>query len=221
LFSPNLPPMTNTKEFKTDKPTLAEIRRRKQPAEKAADICIDPTLVRQYEQITDQIDFLQRQTRRGESLADSTQRQVDDLRAQLAPLEKEIMEATVTFIARDPGRKRFEGLVTAHRPTDEQKKEHKDSGELVRTGALSWNTETFVPALMSMCFVQPEMSYEEAYEICDEWGNGEISRLFQLCLSVCTEVTTIPKFRSGTELTSSTALNSTTALNGESPTPNS
>ena len=214
-----------TKAFTSDKPTLAEIRRRKKPAEQSTDLCIDPVLVRRYQEITNEIDHIRRRARSRTAteggLSDDTQRQIDNLTAQLAPLEEEIEAATVTFIARDPGRKKFEDLVTKHRPTDDQKKDWKESGMLQREGPLQWNQETFIPALMALCFVQPEMTEQEADEICDEWGNGEVAKLFNTALFVCNEVTTIPKFKSGTEATSSTALNSTTALNGESPTPDS
>lgn len=212
-----------TKAFVSDKPTLSDIRRRKKPVEMSVELCIDPTLVRQYKEIYNEIERLRRRTKRPTDggLADTTERDIQDLEEQLAPLEVEIEEATVTFLARDPGRKKFESLITAHPPTDERKKKWKEDGEFQRQGALQWNDETFVPALISLVYVEPEISFAEAEELCDEWGNGEVTKLFTAALQVCNEVTTIPKFRSGTEQTSSTALNSTTALNGESPTPDS
>jgi hypothetical protein len=214
--------MTTTKKFVSDKPTIAEIRRLKKPAERSVELCIEPTLVRQYAKIRDEMDrWMKKQqasARRGIDLSDTTSRQIDELQLRLDALEEEIMEVTITFLARDPGRKVYENLVTQHSPTDQQKKDWKESGDLRTQGALQWNAETFVPALISLVYVEPAMTIEEADAICDEWGLGEISKLFNTALLVCNEVTTIPKFKSGTDEMSSTALNSITALNGESPT---
>lgn len=215
--------MSNTKAFVSDKPTLSDIRRRKKPVELSVELCIDPTLVRQYKELYDEIERLRRRSQRATAsgLADTTERDIQDLEEQLAPLEAEIEEATVTFLARDPGRKKFESLITANPPTEDQKKRWKEDGDFQRQGALQWNSDAFVPALIALVYAEPEISFAEANELCDEWGNGEVTKLFNAALQVCNEVTTIPKFKSGTEQTSSTALNSTTALNGESPTPDS
>lgn len=211
-----------TKRFRTDKPTIGEIMRERKPAERTVELCIDASLIRQYDEIRTEIDRLKKRgVKRGESLANTSTRETEDLQLKMDALEEEIESVTVAFIARDPGRKKYERLIESHKPTDPQRKDWAESGELRRQGPLQWNPDTFVAALLSLVFIEPTMTIEEADQICDEWGNGEILKLFNTALFVCNEVTTIPKFRSGTEPTADTALNSITALNGESPTPDS
>ena len=217
------PTQTPRKRFTTDKPSMSDILRERKPAERAVYICVDPGLVVTYEEIEGRIKLLEHQAmmKRGKSsLAEGDSHEIMDLRDQLRELDNEIEEISVKFLARDIGRKNYDKLLTAFPANEEEKKDWKDSGMLAREGPLSWGQD-FIAPLIAACYVEPAISIEEANELVDAWGQGEVTKLFTNCLMVCTEVTTIPKFKVGTRQTPDTDLNSTTALAGISPTPDS
>jgi hypothetical protein len=69
----------------------------------------------------------------------------------------------------------YDELLSAHKPTNEQKAQ----------GAI-FNGPTFIPALISACTTDPKLSYSEAQELynSDEWSGGEISAWFIACQRV-------------------------------------
>jgi hypothetical protein len=93
----------------------------------------------------------------------------------------EIVELTVRVRAR--GQKAYDDLLAAHPPTKKQ----KDQGDV-------YNVETFCPALLSECVVEPKISMEEATELwtSDTWSRGELSELFFACVDVNSKGLDIP-----------------------------
>lgn len=79
--------------------------------------------------------------------------------------------------------KELDALSTKYKPTMDQKME----------GA-RFNPDTFPPALIAACSVQPVMTFEEAKEIWEspEWSNGELATLFTTCLDLCNAGLDIP-----------------------------
>lgn len=73
-------------------------------------------------------------------------------------------------------------LQAKHQPTMEQK-----------TRGLVYNPNTFGPALIAACAVDPEMTEKDALEIWDSpyWSTGEISFLFDTCTQLCMEGMTV------------------------------
>jgi len=70
-----------------------------------------------------------------------------------------------------------------HKPTAQQKLE-----------GLAWNPDTFAPALVAMCLVEPEVSEADMREIWEsgEWSMGELSTLFNTASNLCMEGMDIP-----------------------------
>lgn len=68
------------------------------------------------------------------------------------------------------GSKAYDKLVSQHPPKNEQRAE----------GA-AFNIDTFAPALIAACCVEPEMSREDAQGIWDseEWSRGDLMVLFR------------------------------------------
>lgn len=119
-----------------------------------------------------------------EQLRAQMEASLTEARAAVEVAEDAVREASQEYVFRSPGRRRFEDLVAAHEPTD-------DDHDRIRTAtgraeALArWHDETFIPALIAMCAVDPEVSLDEARVIYDEWTDSEIDRLFSAALLVC------------------------------------
>lgn len=69
----------------------------------------------------------------------------------------------------------YDDLITQHPPTAKDKKE----------GA-QWNPDTFAPALMKACFVQPALDLDDARKLwkAETWSSGELIDLFNACVRV-------------------------------------
>lgn len=105
--------------------------------------------------------------------------------AEVSAAEEAVRESTAWFVIRKitpRGRKRYEQLVKAHPPTDEQVKEAADQGQ----ERPSYDAETFAPALLSASCVEPLLTLEEATELFDDWSLTECSELLSACLAVNT-----------------------------------
>lgn len=82
----------------------------------------------------------------------------------------------VTFLLRSISNVDFDKLVTKHPPTLEQKAE-----------SANYNQNTFAPALLAVCVVEPEASAAEWDKIWNgkNWSRGEIGDLFFACMGLC------------------------------------
>ena len=74
------------------------------------------------------------------------------------------------------GARDYDKLLTRHPPTTEQ-----------RADGMSYNLNTFGPALISRVCIDPEMSEEQATEIWNssDWGRGEVMSLFSAAVDLC------------------------------------
>lgn len=172
------------KKFDSDTPSYSEIKRLKKPNRRDVDIVLDPELARLIRDKERQIEQ-SKTVRVGKSLAESAdtlQKELDDLWANSDGL-------VANFVFEDPGKKRFDDLVTAHPPTKDQTEEWKREGG---EGNLSFNPDTFVPALIALTCVSPKLDLDEAVEICEEWGNGDVGLLFATAMLVCQEPAVAP-----------------------------
>ena len=100
------------------------------------------------------------------------------------------------FTLRAIGSKAYDTLVSVHAPTAEQKRE----------GA-TYNPDTFGPALISACSLNPHITPNEAKELwdSDEWSRGEVMEIFMAAVEVCSRGLDVPftATASGTTLPSS------------------
>jgi hypothetical protein len=74
-------------------------------------------------------------------------------------------------------------LYAAHRPNPDQKVQ-----------GMSFNPNTFNPALVSACSIEPKIGDDEAQEIFDSenWSTGELSYLVDVCSALCMQGLDIP-----------------------------
>lgn len=109
----------------------------------------------------------------------------DDLVAAheaLKAAEDELAEATVHITVRAIGRRAYENLARSHPPTEAQIAEVKKAAP---DATPQWNTDTFPPALVAACMIEPTISIAEATELLDNWNIEESTRLFMACETVC------------------------------------
>lgn len=107
-----------------------------------------------------------------------------DLRAAVDTAEQAVRAASQTFVFRSPGRKGFEDLIAEHPPTDD---DHDDTRRMTgRPEALArWHSDTFTPALIAACAVDPKISPEQADAMYADWTDAEIGELFGAAIAVC------------------------------------
>lgn len=104
----------------------------------------------------------------------------DEQEAILASLEKQVAEDTVEFTLRAVGAKKFFRLVKDNPPTQEQVEE-----ALKQEDEVNWNGETFPPALVWACLLEPQMPKEEFDEMWeDDLSVGEQMMLLMAALEV-------------------------------------
>lgn len=79
--------------------------------------------------------------------------------------------------------KKIDELYSANQPTAEQ-----------RIKGMAFNPETFNPALVSACAIEPKISEEDATEIftSENWSTGELSFLVEICSDLCLQGLTAP-----------------------------
>ena len=100
-----------------------------------------------------------------------------------APKEKDISVGGMSMKIKAIGAKEYDDLVAAHPPTAKQKKDGS-----------SFNIDTFAPALLARCLVQPAVSEEEAEQLygSPSWSAGEMGGLYVSCMRLCTEGLDVP-----------------------------
>jgi hypothetical protein len=81
----------------------------------------------------------------------------------------------------------YDDLVAAHPPTPKQLSDANGS-------SVSYNLDTFAPALISACSLEPKLSYEQAEQLfhSPDWSGGEISSLFWNAQRVCNSGLDVP-----------------------------
>lgn len=140
------------------------INARRKPREATTYIVLDHDLVAR-------VDELERDIRLAERVDQKENRtpQAPKLQAELERLEREIHEAAVPFRFRALPRKEYRTLL----------EDHKDE-----SGQKRWNTETFPPALIAACAVDPELTLEQATTVWDEWDENQTATLFHAAYMV-------------------------------------
>lgn len=77
-----------------------------------------------------------------------------------------------TFTFRGLGRSAYESLVSFHATSDSIRR-------------LPYELNTFAPALLHLCAIEPEVSQKDAEQIWNEWSMGETNALLEAALSAC------------------------------------
>ena len=96
------------------------------------------------------------------------------------------------FTLRAIGSKAYDVLMGMHHPTAEQKKE-----------GLAYNVDTFGPALIAACSVEPKITPNEAKELwdSDEWSRGEVMAMFSAAVEVNSKGLDVPFTEPGSDTT--------------------
>lgn len=92
-------------------------------------------------------------------------------------------EHEVTMLFQSIGAKDYDKLVSKHPPTAEQ-----------RSQGATFNMDTFAPALISTCLVEPEMSQAEAKQLwaSPDWSRGDLMALFRTAVDINNQGIDIP-----------------------------
>lgn len=95
--------------------------------------------------------------------------------------ELSLGDSTILFTAL--GSKAYDDLIAEHPPTKDQKSD----------GAV-WNPDTFAPALVSACSVEPKIDNDSAVEVfaSESWSRGELSDLFMAVVRLNAEGLDVP-----------------------------
>jgi len=166
-------------------PTAAGITAAWQPVIEPVRICLDSELVLRIEDLEEQLLEAQRQD------AVSNRAPVaPGIAEQVLGLQEQARAAEVEFRFRSLGRRAYSDLLRAHPPTEAQKAD-APAGQV-----LMWDADTFPPALMSATCVQPADTTLDWWRgVYDDWGLGQVERLWKACLTANAGVAEIPKAR--------------------------
>lgn len=97
--------------------------------------------------------------------------------------EKAVNEQTDVYVFRACGRYRFNELIAEHPPTDDDIEEARKASADPNARP-NWSFDTFAPALIAECCIDPKLSMEEAKAICEDWNDAEVLDLFTTALGV-------------------------------------
>lgn len=110
----------------------------------------------------------------GASLADGPPENIVDLEQQLHQLREEAATTMVDFTFQAISYAGLEELRYKHPPAER----HQVEG-------LAWDPDTFGPALLAACAVDPELTDEEALQVWQEWSPGLVNTLYRAAWDVC------------------------------------
>ncbi len=165
---------------------LDHLRGKKRPVHRSVEIFLDSEVAEEINRAKAELDVIEGQINNSSGdLGLEVQR--DEAKAKLERLQDAAVEAgdVVSFTFRSIGRKAFERLIEEHPATEEQQKQARE--QALATGLsphltrLSWNSDTFPPALIAAASVDPKISHDEAYElfhVSEDWNQAELTALF-------------------------------------------
>lgn len=116
--------------------------------------------------------------------------QAPELARRIDELERRAKDSEVTFSFEGIGRRQYQMLIEAHPATPEQ---NETAGQ-----RLSYNPDTFPPALMAASCVEPAElrdNLPEWEEIHDEWSTGQNACLWHAVVQANARVNEAPKSR--------------------------
>jgi hypothetical protein len=94
--------------------------------------------------------------------------------------------ASYEFVLQSISKRRFDALVQEHPPTPKQIADAEKRNLLVP----DVNVDTFAPALVAACCIDPTLTLEQAQEMWEDedsdWSQGELNQLWWTARSICT-----------------------------------
>ena len=120
--------------------------------------------------------------------------------AEFQRISDEVEEATVDFRFRALSRQRYQDLVRAHPPTQEQKDNYAKEAAAqglpkAQQSGLRFNTDTFPAALVAACLIEPAVDADTVQEWwdSDDWNETELTRLLITAETACRSVAELPR----------------------------
>lgn len=115
----------------------------------------------------------------------------DEAKNDAAAERTAIDENCTEFHLRALPNETFEALVEQHPPTKDQKdKWRKENPQLASLGGgLRWNDETFRPALIAACCIDPEMDDVDAKDFCsgaEGYTEADVEHVYQTAININT-----------------------------------
>lgn len=164
--------------------SAAELDKRWKPTLTRTTICFDSDLVLEIERLEEE---MQRAAFEDKIL--NRVPEALDIAYRIIELRKQAKAEEVEFVFKGIGRRPYTDMLRAHPPTDEQQRIAADNDQ-----RMQWNPDTFPPALLAAACVNPTGTdiawWARKY---DEWGTGQISRLWNTCLIAQGGVIEVPK----------------------------
>lgn len=186
---------------------LDHLRGKKKPVTRSVEIFIDSDVAVAVNRISVELAEVEERLTGGRNDLDLQVRR-DELKSELERLQDDAIEAgdVVSFSFRSIGRKAYDRLIEEHPPTEEQQKNAREEGLAAglspQLSRLSWNADTFPPALIAAASVDPKITHEEAYElfhVSEDWNQAELTALFVTARDAqqVRDQADLGKFRSG------------------------
>lgn len=170
--------------------TANDIDQKYQPTLVRTSICLDSELVLEIDRLTEQFE-------REKTLDEQMNRTpvAPGLAERIVQLRGQAKDAEVEFVFASIGRKAYTDLRLAHPASKEQ----EDNA----SATLGWDPDTFPPALLALSVVEPTGTtaawWARKY---DEWGTGQITRLWGACMAAQGGVVEVPKAIDASVMTS-------------------
>lgn len=155
--------------------SYADLKSRKKPNVKKVPIALDGEKADEFNNLRVAYDEAKQQSEYDLTNAENRAK-ANDLKAELDALKVSMEDEVVEFTFRSIGRKAYEDLTNDSQPTQEQVQKAKELGE----NNLSWNPDTFPPALVAASLVDPDFSKQDIEEIWSDpdWNEAELMALF-------------------------------------------
>ena len=154
-------------QTKANRPPTFDHLRKKQPLERTVSIPLNDEAVRTFKDAQEALGRVQ-----------MVKGNETEAKAAFESAKAALEAATVELRFRSIGRKRYDELVRAHPPTDEQKAEAAD---------VPYDVESFSVALIAASCIEPKMTEAEVTELADEWNVAEFMQLWMASLEVNTQ----------------------------------
>ena len=148
------------------------------PQTRTVPVCLDGTIAEPLEDLRARWAALA--SAGGDTLAPSPE--LAEVKAQIKALEDKADAATKHIVVQSIGGRAWRKLVAEHPPTDPQ---------------YLWDLDTFPPAAVAACCVDPQLTVEQAERLADVLTDGQWDKLYKTVLLVNRGDDLIPKYGPG------------------------
>lgn len=171
--------------------TYDHLQSRKKSIIRKVTIPLDDELAERWQEITGRKEVSRLRLEMGIDNPEVRRQVVEDLATATADedaLKEEMGDNVAVFKFKSLGGKKFGKMREKYPPSDDHVAYAKSKGLV-----LDWNPDTFPPALLAACAVEPELTPEQAQELweSDEWSEGELNSLLEAALNANTQVRSI------------------------------